>query len=399
MPVDLSRIGLEGIETAQRTLNSMQARESAAIEDMVKLGTYQQKEKELALDQWASQELSNIAVGDGSTTSGVVNDDTDFADLFDRIGSRYIAGGAPKRGVEMIEAGMKLRSDRADLEKTGYDTDKVRLENISKTADWVANNIGDNESEFKLFLSQLDNPNNAFIRNNIGEENIEVLKNTPWSPDLANFFKSKAISIKDQANLGLAERRALNAEKATANSARIAEANLQIAEARAREQKRTNDLREREMGSNVGKPSTNAEIATAKSVILNTVKALEGADIESAELKPSIDHMAETVAGRAKVIVSENKGITYAEAVEQAVMESEAAGDFASIEVATSRLFGLLPDKKETKADYKRNRYNRDKPATLPKGDPKTVASKLVRGQFYQTPMGVLRWNGTDFDE
>src|SRR5690606_37314051 len=143
---------------------------------------------------------------------------------------------------------------------------------------------------------------------------------------------SKAVSIKDQANLALSERRVVNAETATENARRTAAANLQIAEGRLKEQQRANTLREKTDGPNVGKAATNAEVATAKTVIKNTVKALEGVTLaEGTPEEASFNHMAEDIVGRAKILVSENKGITFPEAVEQAVMKSEAAGDYKTL--------------------------------------------------------------------
>lgn len=399
MPVDLSRIGLEGIETAQRTMNSIAARKSQEIEDFVKLGTYEREEQDRAIDEAALNNAMAIAEGRGVDISSAAATPEDFGEFFDTLGTQYLKAGAAKRGKEFIEAGIDYRKKSAEVDAADDEAAQTRLENMKFAADWVAQNIGENDSEYQLFLSNLQNPDNP-VAEILGRDNIEVLNKSEWTPELSNYFRSKALSIKDQATLELTARSHNRMERSLDNTERYRSALLELSNARLEEQRRANELRNKESGPDVGKAATNAEIGTAKSAILNTVKGLEGvAPEKGTPEEAALGHMAEDVAARAKVIVAENKGLTYAEAVNQAVSEAETAGDFSIIETRTKRAFGILPDSVARKGAYQKRGRSPENPINLPTGDEKSVRKRLVKGRYYQTPMGVLKWNGSSFDQ
>lgn len=397
MPVDMSRFGLEGIETAQRTLNSEAARESQRIQDFIKMGEFENTEQDRAIDEQALNNAMEIAKGNGLTLEGPEASAEDFGQFFDTLGTQYLKAGAAKRGTEMITAGMEYRKKAADVDKADDDANKVRLDNMITAGDWVARNIGENESEFKLFLSQLDDPGNP-VAAILGPENVQALNNAEWSPDLANFFRSKALSIKDQATLELTAQGHRRQEQANEDTEAYRSALLELNRANLEERRRENARKEKVEGTDVGKAATNAEIGSAKSIIINNVKALNGtAPEEGTPAETALNNMAEDIVGRAKIILSENKGVTFDEAVNQAVGESEAAGDFSILEDRTERF--LLPDKVTQRPAYQKKGRTAENPIQLPTGEPAVVRKKLVKGRYYTTPMGVLKWNGSSFDQ
>src|SRR5690606_14720591 len=131
--------------------------------------------------------------------------------------------------------------------------------------------------------------------------------------------------------------------------------------------------REKEGGTDIGKAATSAEVATARNVVLNSVSALKDVPIEG-EVEVAFNHMVENIAGQAKAIVAQNRGITYVEAVEQAAMEAEAAGDFSIIEVSSPKWFGLSSETTRTPR-YQRRGTSRENPLPLPEDK-----SRWVRG-------------------
>jgi hypothetical protein len=394
MAVNLSQGILPGLEMADKLRNSRALRESQAQEDMIKLANFQTEQQATELEGKAFQELNSIMTGQGRDRDGDgLVDAEDMGELMVQLGTRMGQAGYGKRAQELLEAGVKYTGELSEIEKRGYDQDKVRLENMAKAGEWVAQNIGENESEYRLFLSQLKDPNNPIARI-IGEDNVQALENTPWSPDLVNYFKSKAISIKDQAQLALSERRVANAETATENARRIGEANTAINEARLREQRLERERKEKADGSRAHTAPTKDQRGVAESAILSAVKEFGGArPKEDTPVYNEFNMAVDQIAGRAQQIVKGDKGVTFPEAVEQAVMEAQAAGDFEIVKTLSESWlpFGI-GDSVKTSISYKRRGGTANNPLPLPEDK-----SKWVRGRFYERN-GKVGQYGTDFE-
>lgn len=402
--VDLSRGILPGLQVADQLRNSRAARESQAQADMIALSNFEREQELEAIEAEAFQSLGSIVAGEGGKNTRVaeLEGDAEIGDKLIALGNRVGKAGFSKRAQELLEAGLDAKKKVADTEKTYLDADDKRLEVMTETADWVARNLGENESEFRLFQSMLSNPQNAHIRRNLGEEHVAILENMEWSPELANYFRSKALSIKDQADLALRGRAADRQEKSAADTETYRAALLDINRGNLQERRNENARKAKADGGDVSKVGTPGEIASARAVIMNTVQALEGAarndkgEIADPLVADAISHMAENVVGRAKELIAENKGFTFDQAVEQAVMEAETAGDFEVIEPVVRAWRSDIPQKP---GKYKRKGMSTDNPIELPDGDAAAVAKKLVKGRYYNTPMGVLKWNGSSFDQ
>jgi len=98
------------------------------------------------------------------------------------------------------------------------------------------------------------------------------------------------------------------------------------------------------------------------------------------------------VVGRARTLVEGNKGLTYSDAVNRAVLDMKASGDFQTIQERNA-IFGVgYGDWKTKETKYKVRGRTADNPIPLP-GD----KSKWVRGRFYEKNGKVLQY-GTDFE-
>ena len=391
MPVDLSRVGLEGIETGQRTLNSIAARESQALQDRIKLGEFEREEAELALDRLAVDNAKKIMAGEGRDITSPEATEDDMARFLALAGSNLAAAGAPKRGKEMMEASLDLLKKRADINKTADDHAKVRLDNMVKASDYMYQMLSDslNESEYQFNLANIPDD----IAQILGPENVETLKNTPWSPELIDYFKTKALSVKDQAQLELQARGQRRAEQTAEDARRFREIALNLQKRRVEAAERAEAAARKAGGNAISKAPTGDERKTAEAIIANIIEA-DGGKLDDA----SAFHLVEDVISEAKQLVAESPGLTFGEAVTRAAMAAKGRGDFE----VTLQWRGLGPidftDKKPVARQYKPQGRSKETPAPLPKGTPDQIKGSLVKGRYYQTAKGILRWNGSAFD-
>lgn len=395
MAVNLSQGILPGLEVADKLRNSRVARESQAQEDMIKLSDFNREREQEQIESTAAQNLIDIMKGDVTDSGESTTDETNFGEFFQKLGTQMYKAGAPKRGQELLEQSVEFRKKESDIEKAEFDMQQTRLENMIKAGNYMYNALGtaENESEFRHILSTLPDD----IAQILGPENVKALTDGEWSPELQGYLRDRAVGIKDQASLALQERRVVNSETATENARKNAEALREISRGRLDEQRRANDIREKADGGNVGKAATPAEVNTARAAIVNTVKGFEefplGKDDQDSDISRALNHAAQDIVGRAKVIVDQNKGTTFDAAIEQAIMESEAAGDFNVIkETVRSGFLWRKSEEVPTDIKYRRRGTTASNPAPYP-SDP----SKLVRGRFYERN-GKVGQYGTDFE-
>lgn len=410
MAVDLSRGILPGLQVADDLRNSRALRESKAQEDMIALAEFEKAQAAEQLDRdlaaQALSEVGSIARGEGRQTTGtLVDEEIDPADFMSRLGQLYMQAGATKKGKEFLEAGISYIDKVSQVSKRQQDEQQTRLENISKAAGYMYNALGtaENDSEFRQIFNELPSD----IAQILGAENVEALGKMEWSPDLQNYLRARSLSTKQQADIALAERRVENAETATENARRIGEANTLINRQRLEEQRLERLRKEKADGPKAANAPTNAQLTAVRDKLRISVRALENVSWNDkgyptdAEVANSFDAMAQDIASEAQRIVSENRGVmTFAEAVDQAILEAEANGDFEIIEAVTRPWF--LPDSDQKPGKYRRKpRAGRslDNPLPLPTGSEEEIAGKLKAGRYYSTPMGTLRWNGSSFDE
>lgn len=410
MAANISQGILPGLQVADQLRTSRVARESQAQADMIKLSEFERTQRDEQIDRavaaQALSEVGSIARGDGRQTSGdLVGDDFDPVNFMSRMGQRYMAAGAPKRGKEFLAASIDAADKMSQMSKRAQDEQKSRLETISKAADYMYNALGSAESdnEYRHIFNEIPQD----IAQILGDENVETLRNMEWSPDLQNYLRSRALSTKQQADIAIAEGRLFNAETATENARRIGEANTAINEARLREQRLERERKEKETGPKAYTAPTSAQLTSVKDKLRVSVRALENISWDAkgfptdANVANSFDAMAQDIASDAQRILAENPGVqTFAEAVDQAIFEAEANGDFQVIEAVTRPWF--LPDVPQQPGGYKRQPRpgkSIESPLELPTGSEADIARSLKKGYFYDTPIGPLRWNGTSFDE
>ena len=206
MAVDLSMVGLRGLEQARQTLNDQatrglveeQAREKKIENDLA--------EKENEIQQQALDYLNGIATGRVKPSDSDMLGDPDFdsqATPLERIGRRMIDMGAVNRGAEYLKAGIDIRKKEDEMLTAKETREKTRLDNIISTASIVSKTIGvaRNESEWRYGLAQLKKmPDVIKI---LGEDQFAALEGMEFDPDVVKYFNDQAMTAKERADLDL----------------------------------------------------------------------------------------------------------------------------------------------------------------------------------------------------
>ena len=200
MPVDLSRIGLEGIESAQQTLDAIANRKIALGTEAREQQEFDIEQRERQLEAEAFSNLASGVAGDGvKTGSGLTIDATDPASMMIAAGTKLLGAGAPRRGQDLLKAGMDFMDKKSGINKRQHDVQKTRLDNIQTAAQYMYDVFNDSANENELAFNMGQVP--PEIQEILGADNFEQLKNMPYSDELRLFFRYKALSTKEQATL------------------------------------------------------------------------------------------------------------------------------------------------------------------------------------------------------
>ena len=391
MPVDLSMIGLKGIAAGQDTLNSIAQREALQSQTAIQQGVFDREQADLELQRSAVDKIKNLMRGEHvDMDSGNVSE-TDMSKFMMRTGAELAAAGAPDRGSKLMEAGLDLRKKQGEIDKQAFDQDKVKLDNIITAANYVANGVADvrNDSELQFFWDTLD----PAVAENIGAEKLEVLKSVPYSPDWIAAMKDQSMTAKEQAQLDMLQQGQARSDRSEENTRIFREATLNIAKQRADAADRAQKAAEKAGGNNISKAANSEERAAVRSALAGAYPDL-GFAIESKE--DSLDLIAATndIVGEAKQILADTQGITFNEAIQRAMLRAKAAGELGHITV-DKNLFKA----NETTRTYKARGRSPDNALSMPIGDTtEQVQPKLIKGRYYNTPAGTLKWNGSTFD-
>lgn len=387
MTVDLSKVGLEGMESfSQRKLADAQA---AQLNSLANTNNFQLEtdKREQELMQSAAEQLQNIAAGRGKQGPGFdatdVANDEDPADPLSVIGKVMIMGGAAEKGSEYLKASAEIRKKNADIQNDRVLAEQRRLENIIKGADIVARQLGysRNQAEWDAALDALDGI--------MEPENIQALRNQGYNPDAAAFYREKAISAADMARNQLTQNAQDHARRvATDVSARDRE-KIELQTARDAETKRHNLATEKNAGKNAnptGAPSPQdlaSAHATLKNMVFPDVKLSK--DQYGRTKDDEFEAATQYVASRAKEILKNDPSASWDTAVRRAVLEGQAKNAFG-VERGTKRWF--------SKDDPDKTKFESEKiAAPLP-----SQKSQLKKGTTYITSRGRAVWNGTAFD-
>lgn len=399
MAVDLSMVGLRGLEQARQTLNDQAAR------GLVEQQTREQKiendlaEKENEIQQQALDYLNGIATGRVKPSDSDMLGDPDFdsqATPLERIGRRMIDMGAVNRGAEYLKAGIDIRKKEDEMLTAKETREKTRLDNIISTASIVSKTIGvaRNESEWRYGLAQLKKmPDVVKI---LGEDQFAALEGMEFDPDVVKYFNDQAMTAKERADLDLRAMGEQRQQRAAIELAEYRSSLLDINNANLDERRRENDLKRKEGGAKADTGPTEAQVKSAKAAVANVIFQGKVPPKESQEYV-AFEAGAQSIAARAQAMVRENKGLTWNEAVQRATTESQAAGDWSTLKVLMDHKFLGVRYRQTTE---ERGRQFKDRGSNPLDAIPMPASkNQLKTGAYYITSRGIAKWNGSAFEK
>lgn len=369
-------------------LNQEKAQAAAQEMDRIELGLKQAEaaraEKEAELDAEAAALISGIASGD---KAGVTNLDApeDPAELLDTIGNVYLRGGSVKRAIDSFTAAAGLRQKQASADSSRASARRAMFDVQIKQTDLVARLTAgvQDEDSWQAAIDRMES-SNLFL-----PEEIEQFRSIPYNPEVLEVLQQEALSAGERARLEQARDNAEALERYRStlayNSTRMAE----IAEDRYRETVRRNQVLEKAGGDKPATAPTTNELEAARAAIISTL--FDGEEPDES-VQAFVDTGAQNIAARAKQIVQENRGIDFATAVNQAVIESENAGEWEVVKGLTIPFIGEIGGGVR---GYKAKGKSPQDPIPAPAA---TDAHTLVKGRYYQLKNGeVARFDGTNF--
>lgn len=385
MPVvDLSRIGLEGMETAQRNAESRQRVDTSHFETEV---AKENHEKMQRLNDLAANSVTDILKGNRTPGDVSVPQIKSLADPLEAAGNVYMMGGAPELGADFLSRASTIRKQEDDINTAEYTRKGHALDNMKKGADFVASTVGVARTK-----EDWDAGWQAVEKSGlIPQEIVDLFKGLEFSPEAVELVNEQSLSAKERADL---ERLAQNQERMEADSesirkhreimARIADGRLKVAE-----DAQANATR---IGTAATSP-TAQDIKHTSAVIKELI--FKGVEPTDASIKKAWTAGAMTIAATAKEMVRSNRSLSWEDAVSRAVLQSDAVGDWTPF-VNVEKFLGLVETSRTpTGAKYKAKGKTPDEPLEFNVGV--TQKADLVKGRFYSTPKGTARWNGEAF--
>jgi len=378
MPVDLSNIGLTGIQQANQTLEtkSMAALRTQQTQAANLENSRNQLEQDL--DKQVAAQMNNIALGKGAgSSSGDAPDSR--SGVLRASGDMYRRGGAPKRAMDFYKAADEMEETENKLQNDEITREQNRLENHIKTADIVSRSIGTARS-VQEWDAGIDKIINSSAFSDEEKAHFDSMRGM-YSPESTASLNDSAMTASQRANISLQEQRIAQSENAATHAQEMRERAMTVSEERLKEVKRVNDLKGRT--GKVAGSATEVQVKNAARVIRSVVKDADQASVSAG---------AVSIANRANAIIANTQGIDYDTALNQAVIESQAAGDWNTVKADNAWYKRDKPD--STSFTRKQTGKTSDRPMIMP-----MAKTELKSGKYYVTSKGVARWNGQSFEQ
>lgn len=330
MPVDLSNIGLQGLESHQQRMESasrVRESESRVASQQIEREAFERKQ---ALADEASARLNALSQrkGTGSFDASSVADQMEsLADPLETVADVYLRGGAPETGMDFLKNASEIRKRESDIENDEVLGQQRKLENIIKGADVVSRYLGQakNQSEWDYGVDQLR-------KQGVMEPDlIDQIGKMPYDPDVAAYFNEQAISSADKARLDMTSQTEARISKKDRIDALQADQRIRMQAARDAEAARHNKAIEKASGGKTSAtvPPNSDAMRSVKAALRNTVYTKLG-DVKEGKEGPDFGAAAEFVASTAQTLVRDNKAMDWNTAVQRAILQGQQSNAFGT---------------------------------------------------------------------
>jgi hypothetical protein len=389
MPVDLSKVGLEGIESYYSQMESAARTRKLDSSTQAEQAEIEQAERMQQLGEEAARALDDVAnrrktPADDAEAAG--EDMESLADPLEIMGRTFARGGAVKQAAEFLSKASEIRKRESDIKDGEVTRQQNRLENIIKGADIVGRKLGgaQNDDEWNQGLKEVE------AAGVIEPHLMEQLKSVGYDPDTAAYFRDQAVSAAQKATLDMQQQGLEQRDRHYTVSARNAAARLELAQRAQRELEKHRAAQEKAAGNKAPGSivPTAQDIKSAETVLRGS--AFQSVDLADAQNKADLASASQYVASQAKALLRNNKALDWETALQQAAITAQQSGIFKTTP-GTDGIFGtgILADKKRVEVVT---------PAPLPVKNKKVDTTQLKKGTIYMTARGRARWNGTAFE-
>lgn len=278
-------------------------------------------------------------------------------------------GFPAKAGALGVQAANIRLHEAQQLHQEGA-AGKLQFEEKAKTLDRIANLYGSATNERDWAAA------NMMVAQQFPEFDNPLAK-VPYSPEAARMASAQALSMKDR--LGLKIKAATAASEDSLRKARegYLTTRADLLERQTADRERRTEILEKTGGKRgvdkpVGSP-TSGDIKGAASLLKSAYPDLPKEDVSAA---------AYQIAGEARRMAKENPGLSMSVAMTRAFAAAQKDGYFET----TDKMFGLGKSVRYSTA-------GRTPEAAIPA----PADRKFQAGRYYQTPKGVMKFDGTSW--
>lgn len=332
-------------------------------------------------------EVPDIAIQEKPQTIKLEPLDISLGKMADTIGDALMRAGYGAEGMAYAKEGIEYAAAVVEAEEKRASEQIKKSKDYMEVIDYVYEGLGDvkSQEDQDRFFQSLPEPIIAVL----GPQNVEQMRQLPYSPEVVEHYRERALSTKDMYELNMkAEDAQLKADREAALAFDRA-ARTRIAEQRRRDQRFAAENKGKASGNNAVTVAQPNEIAQARTQVIATVFKGKMPKKGSPD-EVIISSAAGSIASEAKQMAKDNPGLTYDEALTRVVTLHR--GDFIkpTVEVPMQYEIGgfKIPGTKNTE---KRQGPLEFKPAGSSKDKPIVFSSKadaekarMVEGRWYK---------------
>lgn len=395
MAVDLSMVGIRGQQAGQELLESRARIKESEVNNQVKNFELEQAEKLEALSQQAASALRDVTSGKrtGPDAVALAESTQRTSDPLRMAASIFAGGGAIEQASKLLDTASQIDKREADIENDEVLARQRKLVNIEKGAGLVGRWLGGakNQDEWAYGLRKV---REAGL---IEEQFLEQFEGMEYTPEVADYLRSQAIDVEAQARLDIQASTTARLDRVAENSAVFQAQSLELQRAALAERERHNKVVEKASGGKSAAavpPNSDAMKSANRALMAGPFKG-----VDATANKQAVDAATDYIASQALAITKQNKALTWDQAVQRAMVAAEASGALSMVPGKSGFMgFGSKPAEAEFDPSMGKTAA---RPLSLFAKDGATPMKKeqLLKGRYYSTPKGVLRWDGQNFTD